>query len=129
MKKIAIIGECMIELNGQPFGSMQQTYGGDTLNAAVYLARAAKQQPVAIHYVSALGDDALSEGMRKRWQQEGINTEWVLRDSTRSPGLYMIQLDEHGERSYFLGDSRARRSSAFVRLIANAGRCRGRDSL
>ncbi|WP_188407607.1 sugar kinase [Agarivorans gilvus] len=100
MKKIAIIGECMIELNGQPFGSMQQTYGGDTLNAAVYLARAAKQQPVAIHYVSALGDDALSEGMRKRWQQEGINTEWVLRDSTRSPGLYMIQLDEHGERSF-----------------------------
>ncbi len=100
MKKIAIIGECMIELNGQPFGSMQQTYGGDTLNAAVYLARAANTADVAIHYVSALGDDALSEGMRKRWQQEGVNTELVLSDPARSPGLYMIQLDEQGERSF-----------------------------
>ena len=39
MKHIAIIGECMIELNGKPFGSMHQTFGGDTLNAAVYLSR------------------------------------------------------------------------------------------
>lgn len=27
MKKIALIGECMIELNGEPFGNMRQTYG------------------------------------------------------------------------------------------------------
>ncbi|MBF4243254.1 sugar kinase, partial [Vibrio anguillarum] len=39
MKTIAIIGECMIELNGKPFGEMQQTFGGDTLNAAIYLCR------------------------------------------------------------------------------------------
>lgn len=39
MKRIAIIGECMIELNGEPFGSMQQSYGGDSLNTAIYMAR------------------------------------------------------------------------------------------
>lgn len=30
MKKIAVICECMIELNGHPFGTMRQTFGGDT---------------------------------------------------------------------------------------------------
>ena len=30
MKKIAFIGECMIELNGKPYGEMWQGYGGYT---------------------------------------------------------------------------------------------------
>ena len=37
--RIALLGECMIELRGQMFGTMQQNFGGDTLNTAVYLAR------------------------------------------------------------------------------------------
>ncbi len=37
--RVACFGECMIELQGQAFGEMRQTFGGDTLNAAVYLAR------------------------------------------------------------------------------------------
>lgn len=98
-KKIAIIGECMIELNGKPFGNMLQTFGGDSLNSAVYLARAAKQQ-VQINYVTAMGSDALSEGMIQRWQEEGINTQFVLTDNARQPGLYLIQLDDQGERTF-----------------------------
>lgn len=35
MKHIAIIGECMIELNGKPFGSMHQTFGGEIGRAHV----------------------------------------------------------------------------------------------
>lgn len=99
MKRIAIIGECMIELNGVPFSTMTQTYGGDSLNTAVYLARVAGQS-VAINYVSALGSDAISDRMLERWQQEGINTEYVLRDKKRQPGIYLIQLDQHGERTF-----------------------------
>ena len=37
--RIALFGECMIELRGTAFGAMTQGYGGDTLNTAVYLAR------------------------------------------------------------------------------------------
>ncbi|MDX1304381.1 sugar kinase [Photobacterium sp.] len=99
MKRIAIIGECMIELNGAPFGAMEQGYGGDSLNTAVYMARTAGQS-VAIDYVSALGSDAISDGMLARWQQEGVNTECVLRDPARQPGLYLIQLDDEGERTF-----------------------------
>ena len=96
---IALIGECMIELNGSPFGTMSQTFGGDSLNAAVYLSRAARPD-VEVFYVTALGKDPISEGMLTRWQEEGICTSLVLRDESRSPGLYLIQVDERGERSF-----------------------------
>ncbi|MBL4831450.1 MAG: sugar kinase [Aliivibrio sp.] len=99
MKRIAIIGECMIELNGSPFGDMRQSYGGDSLNTAVYLARTAGET-VAVDYISALGCDALSEGMLARWQEEGVNTDHVLRDPLHQPGLYLIQLDDQGERTF-----------------------------
>ncbi|MDF4750933.1 sugar kinase, partial [Vibrio parahaemolyticus] len=104
MKHIAIIGECMIELNGKPFGSMHQTFGGDTLNAAVYLSRGceanSKPDEVKVSYVTALGNDPISTGMLTRWQEEGISTDLVLRDEIRTPGLYLIQLDEQGERTF-----------------------------
>ncbi|EGR7965755.1 sugar kinase [Vibrio vulnificus] len=104
MKHIAIIGECMIELNGKPFGSMHQTFGGDTLNAAVYLSRGceanSKPDEVKVSYVTALGNDPISTGMLTRWQEEGISTNLVLRDEIRTPGLYLIQLDDQGERTF-----------------------------
>ncbi|MFA0657286.1 sugar kinase [Vibrio sp. 10N.222.49.C12] len=104
MKHIAIIGECMIELNGKPFGSMHQTFGGDTLNAAVYLVRGCEanlhQDEIKVSYVTALGADPISKGMLERWQQEGVSTDLVLQDSQRTPGLYLIQLDDAGERTF-----------------------------
>ncbi|EEY99874.1 2-dehydro-3-deoxygluconate kinase [Vibrio sp. RC586] len=104
MKHIAIVGECMIELNGKPFGAMHQTFGGDTLNAAVYLRRSceANTNPddIKVSYVTALGTDPISSGMLSRWQEEGVATELVLRDPTRTPGLYLIQLDDQGERTF-----------------------------
>lgn len=117
MSHIAIIGECMIELNGAPFGTMQQTYGGDTLNAAVYLNRSATNHSssadapmIRISYVTALGADSISQQMLERWQDEGLSTELVLIDEQRSPGLYLIQLDDAGERTflYWRNDSAAR---------------------
>ncbi|MCR9386453.1 sugar kinase [Vibrio metoecus] len=104
MKHIAIVGECMIELNGKPFGTMHQTFGGDTLNAAVYLSRGceanANPDDIKVSYVTALGTDPISSGMLSRWQEEGVATELVLRDPTRTPGLYLIQLDDQGERTF-----------------------------
>ncbi len=100
MKKIAIIGECMIELSGQPFETLNQSFGGDTLNAAIYLARQTTSQETQVHYVTALGNDPLSDELLNRWQQENINIELVLRDPKRLPGMYMIQTDELGERTF-----------------------------
>ena len=60
--RIALLGECMIELRGQLFGTMQQYFGGDTLNTAVYLARLAADSPVNVAYATELGTDAMLQG-------------------------------------------------------------------
>ena len=52
-------------------GRFSRSYGGDTLNTAVYLARLG----VAVDYVTALGDDPWSDEMIAGWAAEGIGTE------------------------------------------------------
>ena len=121
-RRVALLGECLIELNGDPFGPMHQTFGGDTLNTAVYLARLLRGT-VDVQYLTAIGTDALSEGMLHRWRAEVIETSAVLRDPTRLPGVYLIQLDEQGERSflYWRRESAARyllRHPEFERVAA-----------
>jgi 2-dehydro-3-deoxygluconokinase len=101
MTRVASIGECMIELRhaqgGAQGGLYARGYGGDTLNTAVYLARLG----VDVDYITALGDDALSEEMIAGWKAEGVGTKRVHRLAGKLPGLYLIQTDEKGERQFF----------------------------
>ncbi len=109
--QVALVGECMLELQGQAFGSMRQTFGGDTLNTAVYLARCGACTGVRASYVTALGDDAFSSGLIERWVAEGVGVQWVQRLRGRLPGLYLIEVDERGERRFsYWRDSAAARS-------------------
>ncbi|WP_460373535.1 sugar kinase [Vibrio campbellii] len=107
-KKIAIIGECMIELSGKPFEAQSQHFGGDTLNTAVYFSRLSLG--IIPFYVTALGCDNYSQNMKTMWQQEGIDTSLVVIDEDKLPGLYAIQINSVGERSfhYWRNDSAAR---------------------
>jgi 2-dehydro-3-deoxygluconokinase len=108
-RRVALIGECLLELSGTPFGALHQTFGGDSLNTALYMARLGVES-IEVKYVSALGQDCLSDGMLQRWRAEGIDTGLVLRAAGRLPGMYLIQVDQHGERSflYWRGESAAR---------------------
>ena len=111
MTRVACIGECMIELKragqGTEAGLFSRGYGGDTLNTAVYLARLG----VAVDYVTALGDDPLSDEMVASWAAEGVGTTRVLRLRGKLPGLYLIETDDKGERRFFhWRDSAAARS-------------------
>jgi 2-dehydro-3-deoxygluconokinase len=97
--RIALIGECMIELQQHASGSLQQSFGGDTLNTAVYMARLLGSA-ARVDYVTALGDDSFSDAMCRQWQQEGIGLRQVQRLPGRLPGLYCIQTDASGERRF-----------------------------
>ena len=101
MASVACIGECMVELRqaqgGQAGGLFSRGFGGDTLNTAVYLARL----EVKVDYLTALGDDGMSEEMIAAWNAEGVGTRRVVRLPGKLPGLYMIQLDANGERQFF----------------------------
>lgn len=107
MTKVACIGECMIELKQAGSGLFSRGYGGDTLNTAVYLARLG----AGVDYITALGDDPLSDEMVAGWAAEGVGTSRVLRLRGRLPGLYLIETDDKGERRFFhWRDSAAARS-------------------
>lgn len=99
---VAVIGECMLELSRADFqtgGSSQpmtMSYGGDTLNTAVYLSR----NSIATSYVTALGDDLMSDWLLEQWQDEGVDCSLVTRMSDSVPGLYMIDVTDDGERSF-----------------------------
>jgi 2-dehydro-3-deoxygluconokinase len=97
MTKVACIGECMIELRQAPGGLFSRGFGGDTLNAAVYLSRLG----IATDYITALGDDPLSDEMIAGWQGEGVGTTKVARLKGKLPGIYMIETDAKGERKFF----------------------------
>ncbi|QSX35467.1 sugar kinase [Shewanella avicenniae] len=89
----------MVELSGQLMGQMQQGFGGDTLNTAVYLKRVAGIA-AQVAYVTAMGQDSLSQAIIERWLQADIDCQFVLRDPSRNAGLYLIENDANGERSF-----------------------------
>lgn len=108
--RVVSFGECMIELQGEAFGAMRQTYGGDTFNTAVYLARCGRRDGLRVGYATAVGDDPLSAGLLQRWAAEGVETDLVRRIPGKLPGLYQIAVDSRGERhfSYWREQSAAR---------------------
>ena len=95
MSKIVCLGEAMVELSGAR-GAWNVGYGGDTLNTAIHLARAGHD----VAYMTALGTDAFSDGMRSAWAAEGIDCGLVLSHPARQAGLYAITTDAGGERSF-----------------------------
>jgi 2-dehydro-3-deoxygluconokinase len=97
MTRVACIGECMIELRQAPDGLYSRGYGGDTLNTAVYLARLG----IGVDYITAVGDDFLSDEMLAGWAAEGVGTRRVARLPGKLPGIYLIETDQRGERRFF----------------------------
>lgn len=117
MTNIACIGECMIELFEDAAsgpGTMRRTFGGDTLNSAVYLARELAGGDARVHYVTLLGDDPYSTEMLESWTAEGIDAGLTERLPGALPGLYMIRVDEGGEREFLYWRDRAAARQLFT---------------
>jgi 2-dehydro-3-deoxygluconokinase len=105
MTRIVFIGEAMLELSRD--GELwRMGCAGDTLNTAIHLARLGHD----VAYMTAIGDDAMSAGLKVTWAGEGIDTSLVLTHPKRSTGLYAISTDSRGERtfSYWRDTSAAR---------------------
>ncbi|MEN8637675.1 sugar kinase [Pseudoalteromonas distincta] len=114
MKNIYFIGECMVELRAMSAATLHQSFAGDVYNSAVYLKRCFPQVTTSV--VTALGQDNLSKKMLERFGSEQINTQLVFAHDTKVPGMYYIETDEHGERSfiYWRNDSAAKKVVDFL---------------
>lgn len=108
MGGVIALGECMVELSlqgpaGAPSGA-SVGYAGDTYNTAVYLSRLGLE----VAYGTAVGrGDPFSAGILKSLADEGIGRALVVEAEQRLPGLYAIQTDALGERSFFFWRSEA----------------------
>lgn len=98
-KKIAVIGECMIEMS-EKGAEVKRGFGGDTLNTSVYIARQVPADELSVEYVTALGNDNFSQQMLDAWQGENVGTGLIQRMADRLPGLYYIETDDTGERTF-----------------------------
>jgi 2-dehydro-3-deoxygluconokinase len=98
MADIVCFGECMIELSKTVPGgkSWSLGYAGDSYNVAVYIQRLGL--PTA--YLTAIGNDEFSSEMLMEWQDEGVDTSLVVRHPDRIAGLYVIRVDNDGERTF-----------------------------
>ncbi len=96
--KLLAIGECMVELMQADGGLMRKSFAGDTFNTAYY-ARQYLPADWSVDYFTAVGRDMISEEMLAFMAGHGVGTGHIARIEGRSPGLYMIHLND-GERSF-----------------------------
>jgi len=94
---VVCVGEATVELARSRDGRFDLACGGDTFNAAIYLARAG----IGVAYATALGDDPYSEGLVALAAAEGIDTGLMLRAAGRLPALTVIDTDPAGKRRHF----------------------------
>ncbi len=106
---IALIGECMVELSNAGGGTLKAGFGGDVLNTAVYLKRLAGDQ-ADVRFATILGEDPFADEMLSAWENEGLCLDAVGRMAGRTTGLYLIETDDDGDRTfhYWRGEAPAR---------------------
>lgn len=124
--RLVVVGEGMVELR-QAGSAWQLGHGGDTLNMAIHLARFGHD----VAYLTALGTDRFSDDLYRAWVKEGVDPSLILRDASRTPGLYAITVDDDGERSfaYWRGDSAARELFALPGIAGAIDRAAQADLL
>lgn len=107
MKRIACIGEAMIELSTEG-DQAHLAVAGDTLNTAIYLKRSLPD--ITVDYVTCLGQDMFSNRIVEFIAANDLGHANIQRITHKLPGLYAINTAPDGERSftYWRSDSAAR---------------------
>ncbi len=97
-QRVVIFGECMVELYQLVENVYHQNFAGDVFNTAVYLKRV--NPAVQVDFFSAIGTDLISDKLLAAVENEKLGSSLLLRSKTARPGLYMINTDAFGERSF-----------------------------
>ncbi|TDD61014.1 sugar kinase, partial [Actinomadura rubrisoli] len=105
--RVALIGECMIELSHVAPDRLAVAYAGDAFNVAAYLARSAPPGTVDAQFVSLVGDDPYSAEMRAAWAARGVGSAHSRAVPGGKAGLYLIRTDDDGERTFHYYRSRS----------------------
>ncbi len=115
INKIACVGEVMIELVMDGPADANIGVAGDTYNTAVYLSRLLRGQNKSVSYVTALGLDRFSARIFDHMKRHNVDASYVERRPDLMPGLYAIDTDDAGERSFTYWRSQAAARSLFAK--------------
>jgi len=106
MKNIAVLGECMVEFGraGDNSSATQsnlykKSFAGDVFNTGIYIKRCVKDQ-AKVNFLTAIGKDENSHEMLAMMENESIESNLVYQSSSAQMGLYLINVDSEGERSF-----------------------------
>jgi 2-dehydro-3-deoxygluconokinase len=123
IRRIAALGEPLLELQPAPAGEIRLALGGDVANSLIGLARMLGSSGLELSLATALGDSGYSAWLRSRLLREGLRlTEAPV---AGDPGIYGLPLDAGGGGfSYWRGQSAARqflRSASLEQLTELLG--------
>ena len=118
MTSAICIGECMVELRPVDDGHLKRGFAGDAYNTAVYLKRSAPDIEVA--FLTATGDESLSNAMVETWRGEGISDRLTFRIPGERPALYLIETNAKGDRKFHYWRSETP-AKEWLRLLLAAG--------
>ncbi|EEE35543.1 fructokinase-1 [Rhodobacteraceae bacterium KLH11] len=89
---ILCLGEPMVEFAQLSDGRWQQGIGGDVSNVAIAAARLG----MSAGLISAVGDDAFGQELRRIWRREGVDHGGVGTIPNAPTGLYFIRQTDAG---------------------------------
>jgi 2-dehydro-3-deoxygluconokinase len=94
---IGTIGEGLFELGldeDDVHGPLRRGYGGDAANTAVMAARLGHEARLC----SRVGSDALGRLLLAFWRESGVDTRWVVEDTSAPTGVYVNERAPDGHR-------------------------------
>ena len=95
---VGCLGEVMLELVLGTGTDAQLGVAGDTYNTAVYMAH--EHPDLKVDYLTGLGKDGFSDRIRAHMAKYKVGSDRVFTHPDRGPGLYAIETDDEGERSF-----------------------------
>jgi 2-dehydro-3-deoxygluconokinase len=90
----------MIELSqSNELGEYKQSFAGDVFNTGVYIKRCLKES-AQVSFLSVIGQDKMSDNFLSLMANEQVNSRYLYRCESNKMGLYIINIDQYGERTF-----------------------------
>jgi len=77
----------------------KKSFAGDVFNTGIYIKRCVKDQ-AKVNFLTTIGKDENSNEMLAMMERESLETNLVYQSTSAQMGLYLINVDDEGERSF-----------------------------
>ncbi|KGQ69798.1 fructokinase [Chelonobacter oris] len=95
-QKVWVLGDAVVDLIPDGEHHYLKAAGGAPANVAVAIARLGGRSA----FIGRVGDDPLGRFMKTTLNRENVNTEFMLLDPQHRTSTVIVDLSEHGERSF-----------------------------